>query len=260
MEKVKDENIKGGYTIEHGVLDDNVGTLPPSLSKKGEKLPTIINNLDAKLKKKFLENPEPIIDKPKKSFPKGRKMGKNYNPLPKGRTVRILPRHRAVMETMQNNGGKITKAMIAMSYAPSTISQNVIEKTKSWKMLMEEHLPEDLIALRHSELINKRARRNIKNAKGEIIEYDVDDGPDTPAVVKALELAYKLRGSFAAEKVAESKNVIYNLFYKPEVREAMKSFEDNLKLQIANDADKKIKNDIRDAETRDVGPEPESSN
>lgn len=199
-----------------------------------------------KSEKKISEKKEPLIDK-----------SINNGILPKstGPRVRIKAKHRALFAEMQTNGAKITPAMIALEYSPNTVkTPGMLTRTKSWQALMAEHLPEDLVALRHSELLNKRARRNIKNSKGEVTEYDVDDGPDTPAVVKALELAYKLRGSFAAEKQMEAKSVIYNLFYKPEVREAMKSFEDNLKQQIANEANTEIK-DVTYSETPNGGGE-----
>lgn len=232
---------KGGYTIDHTGVSPDGGTSTrdgspiseTDLDKVSTILPIEIRNVQYKLKKKILENPEPTIDKPVEVLP----VKKKHKP------IRILPRHRAILNRVSEKGELISKAMVALSYSKKTVPQMVTE-TKSWQMLMDEHMPEDLIALRHTELLNKRARRNIKNAKGEVIEYDVDDGPDTLAVVKALELAYKLRGSFAAEKKAPDGNVIYNLFYKPEVREAMKSFEDNLKQQIANEANKNIKDAV----------------
>lgn len=240
---LKDNSLKkkGGYTIDHTGVSPDGGTSTrdgspiseTDLDKVSTILPVEIRNVQYKLKKKILENPEPTIDKPKIPLHKTRKP----------RKPRVLPRHRAIMSRVTNKGELISKAMVALSYSEKSPPQAIIH-TKSWQMLMDEHMPEDLIALRHTELLNKRARRNIKNSKGEVIEYDVDDGPDTPAVVKALELAYKLRGSFAAEKKAPDGNVIYNLFYKPEVREAMKSFEDNLKQQIANEANKNIKDAV----------------
>lgn len=241
MLKDTSQKKKGGYTIDHTGVSPDGGTSTrdgspiseTDLDKVSTILPVEIRNVQEKLKKKFLENPEPPIDKPIEVLPK----------VKKGKQARIQPRHRAIMSRVTTKGELISKAMVALSYSKKT-APAVLTNTKSWQMLMDEHMPEDLIALRHTELLNKRARRNIKDKDGKIIEYDVDDGPDTPAVVKALELAYKLRGSFAAEKKAPDGNVIYNLFYKPEVREAMKSFEDNLKQQIANEANTNIKDAV----------------
>ena len=42
-------------------------------------------------------------------------------------------------------------------------------------------------------------------------------------------MAYKLRGAFKEKEKEAPSTVMYNLFYKPEVREHMKVFENNLK-------------------------------
>lgn len=233
----KDEKKEGGYTIEHGGMDLKVGTPVQDGSEKTD--PSVLTNSKsiAKSEKKISEKSKPIFDKKTKT------LRKVYGGS--GRKAMIMPRHRALLEEIPKHDGKITKAMIALGYAHSVVKNpGAITNTKSWQMLMDEHLPPELIAQRHTELLNKRARRNIRDDKGNIIKYDVDDGPDTPAVVKALELAYKLRGSFAAEKPKDPGNVIYNLFYKPEVREAMQSFEDQLKQQIKNDANSNTKEPV----------------
>lgn len=231
------QNKEGGYTIEHGGTDVNVGTPLSKRSTKTDPSPLTSSNSTAKSKKKFSEKKKPMFDKTTKVMRKT--LG---GP---GRKAEILPRHRALLAEIPKHDGKITAAMIALRYSDK-VAKNPrnITGTQSWQMLMDEHLPPELIAERHTELLNKRARRNIRNDKGEIIKYDVDDGPDTPAVVKALELAYKLRGSFAAEKPKDPSNVIYNLFYKPEVREAMNSFEQQLKDQIKDEANSKTKNAV----------------
>ncbi len=143
----------------------------------------------------------------------------------------VNPRHRIVLDSLEKNGGTLSKAMIAAGYAPSTAHvPKLVTGTKSWAMLMAEYLPEDKIAHRHSELLDKRAYR--KNVEGD----EVDDGPDTAAVGKALEMAYKLRGSFKDEKPVNPSAVVYNLFYKPEVRASVQAFEATLKQTIANES------------------------
>lgn len=143
-----------------------------------------------------------------------------------------MPRHRAVLEKMQQ-GMPISKAMIAMSYKPSVARNTAnITGTKSWAMLMDEYLPEDLVAERHNELLNKRAYRKIEQ-DGKTME--IEDGPDTPAVAKALEMAYKLRGSFAPEKTAPPSGVVYNMFYQPVIQARVKAFEDALKDSITHE-------------------------
>lgn len=64
---------------------------------------------------------------------------------------------------------------------------------------------------------------------------EIDDGPETAAVKAALEMAYKLRGSFAPEKTAPPSGVVYNLFYQPVIQARVKAFEDALKDSIAHE-------------------------
>lgn len=56
-------------------------------------------------------------------------------------------------------------------------------------------LPDDLLAERHLELLNKREVYKMIGNRGMII-----DQPDTQAVSKGLEMAYKIKGTYAPEK------------------------------------------------------------
>lgn len=167
--------------------------------------------------------------------------------------LKIKPRHRAVLNEMQKNGGKITKAMIAMSYSEKYADQKAktLTTSKSFQALLDEHLPEDLVAERHLELLNKRSRRNVRNKQGDIIEYDVDDGPDTSSVTKALEMAYRLRGAYKKDEAVTQAKVTYNLFYKPGIQESMKAFENNLIKQIYDDVGPKEEIEVRDNNSTD---------
>lgn len=57
-----------------------------------------------------------------------------------------------------------------------------------------EALPDDLLAQRHLELLNKR--EVIRTPQGDM----VTDQPDTQAVKAALDMAYKIKGTYAPEK------------------------------------------------------------
>lgn len=61
-----------------------------------------------------------------------------------------------------------------------------------------ERLPDDLLEQRHLELLNKREVIYTRTVAGEVGE--MIDQPDTQAVSKALDMAYKLKGSYAPEK------------------------------------------------------------
>ena len=145
----------------------------------------------------------------------------------------VMPRHRGVLKKVQE-GMPIGAAMIAMNYSKKTAhTPKDITGTKSWQTLMDEYMPEDLIAARHNDLLEKRDIHVAIDKDGNITQ--TDRGIETAAVAKGLEMAYKLRGSFAPEKTAPSSGIVYNLFYQPVIQARVKAFEDALKDSIAHE-------------------------
>lgn len=155
--------------------------------------------------------------------------------IPRGKGY-IKPAHRAVLARM-TQGMRITPAMIASGYTPSSASQaNKLQRSKSWQLLMEEQIPESLLAMRHNELLNKRILETkiIGRGKNQRIEI-VDLGPDVQAVKAGLEMAYKIRGKFKDEvKASDKPTQVYNLFYQPNVQASIRTFEDSLKNAITH--------------------------
>lgn len=188
-----------------------------------------------------------VTQKVKKNFP--------YNNAGERKKVAILPSHRAIFRLYEEGGfrnlGKAVRATGAYSESAAA-HVSVITKSKSWQALMEEQLPETKLAQRHTELLDKRDTIKIINADGS--EELIDKGPETAAVTKGLEMAYKLRGSYKEKTVDKAGTVMYNLFYKPEVREQMKTFEDGLKQSLIHEIARKNRKDMEEEEerTRDI--------
>lgn len=198
------------------------------------------------------KDPTPHNEKPNSAGVIGRK---NFFKIKsKRREVNsgILPIHRVIFENYRNNNFKSLSKAIRQTgvYSPTFEKQPwQLTKSKSWKLLMDEMMPEQHLALRHSELLDKREIRKVErldengqlvlDGEGKPIMDEVDNGPETAAVTKALEMAYKLRGSFQKDETPVTSTVMYNLFYKPEVREQMKAFEDGLKKTLFNEIDKR---------------------
>jgi len=158
----------------------------------------------------------------------------------------IKPQHRAVFEKFKEQNFVNFKRAVNRTglFSPLTAqSTNQIKNTKSWQAIMKEYMPEEHVALRHSELLDKRDYRKITDNDGTVIE--VDDGPNTAAVSKGVELAYRLRGAFKKEEVAPPSTVMYNMFYQPEVREQMRVFEEGLKKSLSNEINKKNLGEIK---------------
>jgi len=195
---------------------------------------------------------------------------KNFPAKARQRQVKILPSHRIIFEEykrqgFRNMGKAIRKTGI---YSESVAKRvNVITKSKSWQTLMQEYMPDEHIALRHAEILDKRDYKKqtkvdkegipVLDGAGNRIIEEVNAGPNTAAVTKGLELKYRLDGKFRSEEVAPPSTVMYNLFYKPEVRKQMAAFEDGIKQSLIYEINKKNKKDIqqeadRTAESGDV--------
>lgn len=62
---------------------------------------------------------------------------------------------RVIIEMVGNGGKSMSQAMIAVGYSPAYAhNPKKLLNTKAWKELVEERLPDDLITLRHNELLN----------------------------------------------------------------------------------------------------------
>lgn len=103
---------------------------------------------------------------------------------------------------------------------------------------IQDALPDDLLAERHLELLNKRDEyvwyedvydTESKNRKRvDVIPHHIDLGVDVNAVSKALDLAYKVKGSYAPEK-SLALNVQVNLKNKQHVEELASKLLETLK-------------------------------
>ena len=97
------------------------------------------------------------------------------------------------------NGGNISQAMRVAGYSPSAVKRtDKLTRTKGWEELMKQHLPDSLLAKRHMELLNKK--EVIVTHIGRESKVEMTEQPDVQAVSKGLDMAYKLKGKYAAEK------------------------------------------------------------
>lgn len=128
-------------------------------------------------------------------------------------------------------GSNLTNAMKVAGYSVETSKRtNKLTRTKGWEELMEEYLPEEELARAHKEMLNAGVIERIgfekdiedevilevfKKAKGckvlYIRHYENSDKTayvqviDNNARKNALEMAYKLKGSYAPEKSVQVK-------------------------------------------------------
>lgn len=87
---------------------------------------------------------------------------------------------------LKKPGAPLGEIMREAGYSEATSNlPQALTESNGWKELMEEYLPDKLLASKHKALLNKMDK------EGEI---------DTNAVGKALDMAYKLKGKNAPEK------------------------------------------------------------
>lgn len=168
------------------------------------------------------------------------------------KSVKIMDSHRIVYDNYEKSGFRhLGKAIREAGTYSETIaaSPHKLTKTKSWRALMDEKMPEAHLAKRHREILDKRETRKVTDGDGNVSYEDV--GPNVAAVTKGLELAYRLRGSFKEQETPPPSTVMYNLFYKPEVRDQMKIFEEGIRKSLYDEVARKNQKDIKEAEEQE---------
>jgi hypothetical protein len=158
----------------------------------------------------------------------------------KHKAVSIRPHHRVLYAELQKpeHRGEMKSAMAAVGYPLTTQHKpKTVTETKSWRALLDENVSEDLLTMRHNELLNKREGKYVTYGRGKNRTTTfIDHGPDVTAVRAGLEMGYKLRGKFVSEPPPNPQPTnVYNLFYSPQVRASVTSFEDSLKHAIAHE-------------------------
>lgn len=100
---------------------------------------------------------------------------------------------RAFKEVLK--GTNISQAMKDVGYSLSTsATTGKLTGSDGWKELMDTYLPEDELAEVHKRLLNKKESFSTQ------LGIQMTDQPHSDAK-GALDMAYKLRGSFSADKI-----------------------------------------------------------
>jgi len=98
----------------------------------------------------------------------------------------IKDRHRKVAKKVFADNCGMGKALEETGYSDSyQKSPDKLKKTQSWKELMGKYISDDLVAEKHNALLNK---------------VGLDKQIDVPAVKSGVDMAYKLKGHYAAER------------------------------------------------------------
>lgn len=133
-------------------------------------------------------------------------------------------KQKEAIKNVVENRGNVSKAMRDAGYSKKTAKnpKNLTE-SKTWEELMNQYLPDDLLAQKHNELLkstciehmvfplnitDKEIKELLNSVNCEPRKYQHSEqathvwfwARDNMAIKNALDLAYKLKGSYAPEK------------------------------------------------------------
>lgn len=161
--------------------------------------------------------------------------------LKKGRKV-------SVRRAMKESG------IYSESYADT--QSHKMANSKGWKELVNEHLGDGFNVLRLRKLFDQKKVEYFtfnKNMSDETIRAAVEDAglevinisytdqgklawystDDVMAVTKALDMVHKIKGVYLADRaVPPNQTINYNLFYKPEFQNTLRTAESEMKRLI----------------------------
>lgn len=116
--------------------------------------------------------------------------------------TRILPlanniRRQKLANLIVENNGNMAKSMREAGYSPETARnpQNII-KTESFQELLDKVIPKELVTSKHAELLNAEVKVYRKGTLETVRN-------DTEAISKGLDMYYKLKGSYAPDKLVQ---------------------------------------------------------
>ena len=107
-------------------------------------------------------------------------------------------KQKIVFKKTLENGGVVSKAAKGIYSDSMAKNPQKITNTKGWNKLMEKYIPDKLLAEKHKELLNAEIKTR-QTLKGELIWEE--EKMDSQAVAKGLDMGYKLKGKYTADKL-----------------------------------------------------------
>jgi hypothetical protein len=106
-------------------------------------------------------------------------------------------KQKMALKEITENHRSISDAMRVVGYKPSTATKpSNLTKTKGWKELMDQYLPDDKLLAKHDEALEatKVISAKITSKDADINTDDFIEVPDHQVRLKAVELGYKIKG------------------------------------------------------------------
>lgn len=131
-------------------------------------------------------------------------------------------------ETFKNtleNGGIVSRAAKGIYSDSMAKNPQKITNTKGWEELLEQNIPDKLLAEKHRELLNAEIKTR-QTLKGELVWEE--EKMDSNAVSKGLDMGYKLKGRYAPEKT-QSLVVNIEIEESEETKKMVEEYENKIR-------------------------------
>jgi len=120
------------------------------------------------------------------------------------RNLKLTPtlRQRKTMKIMVTNGGKLEPAMKASGFSKAYAESGKLAKTKTWKQLLDQYLPDDLLAQKAREGLDANRVISAINTGKDITGTTSDfiEVPDLATRHRYLETSLKMQNKLT-EKI-----------------------------------------------------------
>lgn len=133
-------------------------------------------------------------------------------------------KQKKAFDNVVENGGNISKAMKDAGYSNATShTPQKLTESVGWKELMETYLPDSLLGEKHRELLE--VPKKVRHYKKGELESEYEE-LDSQAISRGLDMAYKLKGKYAPEKVDQHTKIEGTITSDPAIA---KEFDEFLK-------------------------------
>ncbi len=147
-------------------------------------------------------------------------MTKKYNTALKKKRKAPSARQLAAFEKIvigkAPNKGKVLRE-VGYSEEVANHPQKVTE-SRAWDDLMEQYLPDSLLAKKHNELLKAKKKTSIRIDDNIITSTEE---LDVQAVKAGLDMAYKLKGKYEKDNKQKQPNTIVNVALQEQINKAL---------------------------------------
>lgn len=111
--------------------------------------------------------------------------------------TRPTKKQREAFKKVFKEGLPVSRAMVEVGFSPIVATRpKTLTESKGWKQLMDRYLPDEYLGIKHRELLEKKDTTKVFNEQTREWSEQETNRPETNAVSKALDMAYKLKSKY----------------------------------------------------------------